>query len=116
MKNAEVATEPARADATKPDLHRIVAAVRHDLAKRDFPEELVSVACSSVEQAAAGVVSGAEARERKRIIRWLRTVADVYAARFRAAKGEETVYWADQLEAFSHAADAISRRRHASPH
>ena len=70
----------------------------------------------SVEQAAGKAVRGAEARERKRIIRWLRTVADVYAARFRAAKGEETVYWADQLEAFSHAADAISRRRHARPH
>lgn len=103
-------------EVNQDELNRIVAAVRHDLSRRHCPPEFVRIACESVERAAGGVARVAEARERKRIIRWLRTVADVYAARFRSGKGEESVYWSDQLKAFSQAADGISRRRHTRPH
>lgn len=119
MSHADVvetgSAEPLQ-EVNQDELNRIVAAVRHDLSRRHCPPEYIRIACDSVERAAGGVARVAEARERKRIIRWLRTVADVYAARFRSGKGEESVYWSDQLKAFSQAADGISRRRHTRPH
>ncbi len=108
--------DSARPEVNQADLDRIVATVRQDLTRRDCPAEYIHVACESVERAAGGVARTAEARERKRIIRWLRSVADVYAARFRSGRGEESAYWSDQLKAFSQAADGISRRRHKTPH
>ncbi|WP_156679659.1 hypothetical protein [Sphingomonas profundi] len=95
---------------------RVATSVRAALERGDCPAGLVATACAAAEQAATRAVRAAESRERLRIIRWLRTVATVYADRFRAGRGEESVYWFDQLEAFSHAADAIARRRHARPH
>ena len=97
-------------------VERIAAHIRDDLARLDCPEPFVAAACAAAEQAAARALQAAEARERTRIIRWLRAVSQVYAERFRAGEGEDSIYWADQLEAFTHAADAIARRRHAKPH
>ncbi len=98
------------------EVRSVAASVREELARLDCPEAVIAAACAAAEQAAGLAVQSAESRERARIIRWLRTVANVYADRYRAGKGDESVYWFDQLEAFSHAADAIARRRHARPH
>ncbi len=105
------------AETDKTSIPRIAAIVRDELMQAECPEKFVDIAFAAADQATKEAVHAAEARERARIIRWLRTVADVYAARVKSAdQGPETVYWFDHLEAFSQAADAISRRRHARPH
>lgn len=106
-------SEPKRDTA---DAHHVASDVRASLAGSDCPPQFVQIACDAAERAAALAVRAAESRERRRIVRWLKSVADVYAGRSRAGSGEDTVYWSDQLEALSQAAAAIARRRHANPH
>jgi hypothetical protein len=97
-------------------IRAVATSVRNELARRACPPEYTHIATAAAEEAAARAIRLAETRERRRIVRWLKSVAEVYGERSRAGNPDDMAYWFDHLEAFSHAAAAIARRRHMRPH
>lgn len=112
MKAAHLSDEGADNAVTR----AVAASVGEELARTDCAPEYIRIATLAAERAAARAVQIAETRKRRRIVRWLKSVAEVYGERSRAGNADDMAYWFDHLEAFSHAAAAIARRRHRRPH